>query len=242
MWKFASNIYAGSRVMYDKTTDYTSYYLNFGNYDQYNSDDENNIAGNLNEVEINEVMNDKLNDYNEFLQVEKYVSEENNKRILPEVGLMHEYSVFFGKPTHIVDNIYLGSAFNAASYDTLKENNITTILNITREIRNYFPEDFQYERYDLYDNNKHSILAYLEKAFAAIRFQQDNVDGNILIHCYMGASRSASVVLYYLMKTKKNDDGEFMSFDEALNFIKSKRSNVNPTFRFTKDLAKSIIQ
>ncbi len=240
MWKFASNIYASSRVMYDKTSDYTNYYLNLGNNSStsanHNSDDGNNIV--VDDISKN---TDKLNDYNQFLQVEKYVSEENNKRILPEVGLMHEYSVFFGPPTHIIDNIYLGSAFNAASYDALKENNITSILNITREISNYFPEDFQYVRYDLYDNNKHSIKSYLDRAFAAIRFQQDNVDGNILVHCYMGASRSASVVLYYLMKTKKNDDGEFMSFDEALNFLKSKRSNVNPTFRFTKDLAKSII-
>ncbi len=239
MWKLASNVYASSRVIYDKTTDYTSYYLYLGD-NKNNTGSENNIVSN--EVGISEIIDDKLNDYNQFLQVEKYVSEENNKRILPEVGLVHEYSVFFGPPTHIVDNIYLGSAFNAASYDTLKETNITTILNITREISNYFPEDFQYDRYDLYDNNKHSIQSYLEKAFSAIRFQQDNVDGNILIHCYMGASRSASVVLYYLMKTKKNGNGEFMSFDEALQFIKSKRSNVNPTFRFTKDLAKSIIQ
>jgi hypothetical protein len=226
MWKFASNVYASSRVIYDKASDYASYYLYLGDHNN-DTDDTNNII--VEGINDNKMETDKLNDYNEFLQVEKYVSEENNKRILPEVGIMHEYSVFFGQPTHIIDNIYLGSAFNAASYDTLKENNITTILNITREIRNYYPDDYQYIRYDLYDNNKHSIQAYLEKAFAAIRFQQDNVDGN------------ASVVLYYLMKTKKNDDGDFMSFDEALNFIKSKRSNVNPTFRFTKDLAKSII-
>lgn len=238
MWKFASNLYASSKVIYDKTTDYANYYLFLGENDSFNDPE------NENKIMIDNIddHNDKLHDYNEFLQVEKYVSEETNKRILPEVGLMHEYSVFFGPPTHIVDNIYLGSAFNAALYDTLKENNITTILNITREIRNYYPDDFQYIRYDLYDNNKHSIQSYLEKAFTTIRHQQDNTNGNILIHCYMGASRSASVVLYYLMKTKKNENGEFLSFDEALNFIKSKRSNVNPTFRFTKDLAKSIIQ
>ncbi len=57
----------------------------------------------------------------------------------------------------------------------------------------------------------------------------------------MGRSRSASVVLYYLMRTQKNDDGTPFSFDDALKFLQDKRPIVNPTFRFTKDLAKSMI-
>ena len=44
------------------------------------------------------------------------------------------------------------------------------------------------------------------------------------------------------MKTKKNNNGEYMNFDEALEYLKSKRSIINPTFRFTKDLAKTMIQ
>jgi hypothetical protein len=48
-------------------------------------------------------------------------------------------------------------------------------------------------------------------------------------------------VLYYLMKKGLNNQGEPMSHEEALNFLKEKRPIINPTFRLTKDLAKSIM-
>jgi protein-tyrosine phosphatase len=184
---------------------------------------------------------EEIEHYQNVLKIDTYNTEKDNARILPHVSYYDQCCVFFSQPTHIVDNIYLGSAFNAASYNTLKDNNISVIFNITKEISNYFPKDFTYYKCNIYDNNKHSISSYLEKIYQEIRYHQQKTEGNILIHCYMGASRSASVVLYYVMKTCKNNSGEYLSFDEALNFIKSKRQVVNPTFRFTKDLAKSIL-
>jgi protein-tyrosine phosphatase len=56
----------------------------------------------------------------------------------------------------------------------------------------------------------------------------------------MGASRSASIVIYYLMKEMKNANGDDYTFDEAIKFLKEKRFTVNPTFRLTKDLTSSI--
>ena len=37
-----------------------------------------------------------------------------------------------------------GSAYNAASYYDLKEKNIKMILNVTSEISEYYPDDFEY--------------------------------------------------------------------------------------------------
>ena len=45
---------------------------------------------------------------------------------------------------HIIDNIYIGNACNAADYYTMKNLNITHIVNVSQEISNYFPEDFNY--------------------------------------------------------------------------------------------------
>ena len=87
-----------------------------------------------------------------------------------------------------------------------------------------------------------SIGEYLEKAYQNIKkYQRDNPDGNILVHCYMGASRSATIVLYYLMKEMKNESGDPVTHKEALEYLKSKRPVVNPTHRFTKDLGKSMM-
>jgi len=232
MWKLSNYLTASAKVIYDKTTDNLNYLLNMNQIEN----DEDNFE------KLEELVKDKLIDYNNYIDVDKYNKEEDNHRIFPPVGLYEAYYIFFSEPTHIIDNIYLGSAFNAADYETLKQLNIKTVFNITKEITNYYPNDFIYIKFDIYDNNKHSIKEYLDKAFESIIHHQTRTEGNILIHCYMGASRSASVVIYYLMKTKKNNNGEYMNFDEALEYLKSKRSIINPTFRFTKDLAKTMIQ
>ena len=53
---------------------------------------------------------------------------------------------------------------------------------------------------------------------------------NVLIHCMMGRSRSATVVLYYLIKIHN------MRLDEALNYLISKRYVVNPSIKFINNL------
>jgi len=213
------------KVAYDKTADYVGYYLGYTNSD--NSDN-------------NSVHDDEINEYEDILNIQSYTDEKNNKRICQELGFYERYTIFFQEPTYVIDNIYLGSAYNAASYDILKKLDIKLIINVTTEITNYYPDDFTYVRYNLYDNNKHSIDKYLNDAYEKITNFQKNKQGNILIHCFMGASRSASMVIYYLMRTMKKENGDSFTFDDSLNFLKKKRPLVNPTFRFTKDLAKSI--
>lgn len=53
---------------------------------------------------------------------------------------------------------------------------------------------------------------------------------NILVHCAAGVSRSASIVIAYIMKTKK------LKFEEAFNLVKSKRSIICPNRGFRSQL------
>lgn len=211
MNSYYDSLFASIKVAYDKTNDY--------------------LFGSKNEDELS---SDSITDYDGIIKPELYNSELFANRLFPPVGYYEEYSIFFGPPTHIVDNIYLGSAYNAASFSILKSLDIKFIINATKEITNYYPEEFMYVRYTLHDNNKNSIIDYLNDAYDKIREYQKKT-GNIFIHCFMGASRSASIVIYYLIKNKN------MTFNEALEFIRNKRSIINPTFRLTKDLAKKII-
>lgn len=233
MATWGSSINAFIKVYYDKSKEYIEYYTNWSTDPE--SEEEKNS-----EILISD--EDNLGDYDSVLDVEKYTDEKSNKRIKPEVGFYTEHSWFFSPPTHIIDNIYLGSAYNAATKDILDDNEIAVIFNITKEIRNYHPEDFTYYRCYLSDDNKDSIAEHLEDVYKKIVWHQQNTEGNILIHCYMGRSRSASVVIYYLMKKMKKDTGESFTFDDAMDYILEKRPIVNPTFRFTKDLAKSMIK
>jgi protein-tyrosine phosphatase len=182
------------------------------------------------------VIYDKAADYVSYYL---YCTEENDStsgRIYPEATYIESYKGCISEPTLIVDNIYLGSAYNAASYDTLKKHDINVIFNVTTEIRNYFPADFVYYQYKLYDNNKHSIAQYLDDSFEKIRYHQDNTPGNILVHCFMGASRSVSIVINYIMHTMVTKGGEYYTFDQALQYIKNKRPIINPTQKLFDDI------
>ena len=39
------------------------------------------------------------------------------------------------------------------------------ILNVTSEISEYYPDDFEYKKYELYDNHVDSIKQYLNNAY-----------------------------------------------------------------------------
>lgn len=155
-----------------------------------------------------------------------------NTRIFSDVCFIKSLGHILYEPSHIIDNIYLGNAMNAASQLTLAKYNIKIIFNITKEISNYYSNDdtYKYSQYKLYDNNEESILNYLEDTYNSIKTYQDSSEGNILVHCYMGRSRSASVVIYYVMRTLKYTP------DEAIAYVKEKRPIINPTHKFKNDL------
>jgi len=230
MSRYFDSTYAGVKVAWDKIYDYLYYYSSFKFVNEESS-------------------SDNIDDYIVDIDKTKYTNEKTNKRIYDSVGTRKAYEMFLSEPTHIIDNIMLGSAYNAASWYTLKDNNIKVIINMTKELSSYYENehDLEYINYGLYDNNKDSmdklddIYQYIIKKQSELKnfdYTNDNDkwNGNILIHCYMGASRSASVVIYYLMIKKK------YSFDEAIDYIKSKRPYINPTWRLTKDLANSTMK
>lgn len=84
--------------------------------------------------------------------------------------------------------------------------------------------------------NSHTriILDDVDDAPISSHFEQcfDIIDSNdcVLIHCWAGISRSATVVLAYLMQRKG------MTLDVAWCFVKEKRSCINPNDGFIKAL------
>jgi protein-tyrosine phosphatase len=226
MSRFIDYISALYKVGYDKSADYIDYYTSDNDRTELSDD----------------MIGDSIIDYQNVIDAENFEDEETNKRIYKKIGFFEEVGwLVNSKPTHIIDNLYLGNAVNAGTYYMLKDMDISVIVNVTKEISNYFPEDFIYERYDIYDDGNESIEQMLEQSYQSIKTHQSNDDGNILIHCHMGASRSATVIMYYLMKEMKNEKGLPINHNEALEFLKQKRPIINPTFRFTKDLAISMI-
>lgn len=103
------------------------------------------------------------------------------------------------------------------------------ILNVTREIDNFFPGMFDYLNVRVYDDEKTNLLKYWDKTFKYIS-QAKKEGSKVLVHCKMGVSRSASVVIAYAMKAYD------WSFSEALDHVKTNRNCIKPNKNFLTQL------
>lgn len=154
------------------------------------------------------------------------IDETNNKDNIV-ANIYHHISTLVGDPSYIIDNIYLGSAYNVTNLETLHKFGIERILNITKEIPCCYPELFTYKSITVKDTRDSFLGNYLEDAY---NFIIDNPQKAVLVHCYMGSSRSATIVLYYLMKRYKKP------YQEALEYVRNRRSCVNLNKNFASEL------
>ncbi|KAM6416162.1 LOW QUALITY PROTEIN: dual specificity protein phosphatase 13B-like [Rhynochetos jubatus] len=103
-------------------------------------------------------------------------------------------------------NIYLGDAWAARSKNTLQSLNITHILNaadgpysINTGAKYY--EDLQIEYYgvEAFDDPSFDLSIFFYDAANFIGKALNTSGGKVFVHCAMGVSRSASLVLAFLM-------------------------------------------
>jgi len=99
----------------------------------------------------------------------------------------------------IEECLYLGSEWNASNLEELRQNGITHILNVTREIDNFFPGSFQYMNVRIYDEETTDLMKHFNSTYNFIKNAKSS-SGKVLVHCKMGISRSASVIISFLMK------------------------------------------
>lgn len=153
------------------------------------------------------------------------------ERMFTQTNIIIDYVHFFSNPTEIFPGIYLGSANNAANWETLTEFNIKYIVNVSLEISNYHEGyGITYYRIPIRDNNMESIQGYFKESFEKIDEFKNAKNGNILIHCFMGASRSATIAANYIAKKTETD------ITDVIDNLKKRRPIVNPTQQFVRDL------
>nr|XP_020491431.1 protein phosphatase Slingshot homolog 3-like [Labrus bergylta] len=133
------------------------------------------------------------------------------------------------KPSKIFDHLYLGSEWNAANFEELQKNNVGYILNITREIDNFFPESFIYMNIRVYDVEATDLLFHWPDTYNFINTARRSGQA-VLVHCKMGVSRSASTVIAYAMKQER------WTMDVAMNYVRDRRSIIKPNEGFMKQL------
>lgn len=74
------------------------------------------------------------------------------------------------------------------------------------------------------------ILGFLPEACKFIDDARKNNDGGVLVHCQKGISRSAALVIAYVMQDS------MMNYAQALQFVRGGRSKVWPNEGFQEQL------
>lgn len=125
--------------------------------------------------------------------------------------------------------LYISNDLQVGSRGKLKRYGITSIINCTMDIPNYFPNDFTYLNIRIYDNLSEiipikKICDFVDECIHIPRLK-------ILVHCNMGISRSCSVAIILLLYLKI-----FKSVDECLNYIRIRRPCVKPNPNFFNQL------
>ncbi|KAJ7626368.1 protein-tyrosine phosphatase-like protein [Mycena polygramma] len=141
----------------------------------------------------------------------------------------------------IVPRVYLSDYFTARDEKQLAQLNITHVISVLdREpsIPECIPTDSKHRLLiSIADRSDADIQQYLtqtsEFITAALAESEDN---NVLVHCFQGVSRSATVVCGYLVATT------YMTASESICYVQSKRAVVCPNLGFRNQLQAWSIQ
>ena len=127
----------------------------------------------------------------------------------------------------INENLYLGDYGSSLNIKKLKEKGIKKVLTVMdyTEGPNYKSEEFIHKRFEIDDDEHQNIIQYFGECLNFIKGKE-----KVLVHCMAGASRSATIVIAYLMWTNK------WKFNEALEFVTKKRPIVCPNDGFQNQL------
>lgn len=123
------------------------------------------------------------------------------------------------------NKIFIGGMSTAQNEAYLQENEITMVINCTKEIPNLFEDKLKYHKIPVLDNEHESIIDHFEGCY---QFIMDNLvqEKNILLHCAFGISRSATVTIFLLMKLGR------LTRAEAQTLVEIQRPEIQPNLGF----------
>jgi len=121
----------------------------------------------------------------------------------------------------------------ARDLELLRKLGVTHILNATSEVRNYFEKEpgFTYHKTPCMDTDAADLSPFFN---SAVDFISDaRKEGHsVLVHCFQGVSRSATLVIAYLIKV------ECKTLSEAYTLVKATR----PTCKVRPNFLKQLIE
>ena len=175
----------------------------------------NNKADNINkDNHLKNISTNNIIDNNNFVNNESIPNSLNiSKPILPPLS-------------QITENLYLGNLYDAQNISNLLKIGIQKVLSlITDPQLLYYPKEIEHKLIKINDFPRENIIQYFGEC---LLFIEDN--RKILVHCVAGASRSATIVIAYLMWKNQLD------YKESAKFVEQMRPCINPNYGFVRQL------
>ncbi|XP_042296175.1 dual specificity protein phosphatase 10-like isoform X2 [Sceloporus undulatus] len=131
----------------------------------------------------------------------------------------------------ILPFLFLGNEKDAQDLERMLSLNVGHVLNVTTHLPLYHADSgrLRYKRLPATDNNRQDLRQYFEEAFEFIEEAHQSGKG-VLIHCQAGVSRSATIVIAYLMKHT------LMTMGDAYKYVKGRRPIISPNLNFMGQL------
>ncbi|GMF34357.1 unnamed protein product [Phytophthora fragariaefolia] len=135
-------------------------------------------------------------------------------------------------PNEILEGfLFLGNMWHAQSKQVVSHLGITHVVNASLDVGNTFEGDgVKYLNVTIKDRPEADISSYFDSAYRFIESAKRTQHGRVLMHCTQGISRSATLVIMYLMRANN------WSLVTAVNFAMASRGVVYPNQGFVKSL------
>mmetsp|Transcript_39231 Transcript_39231/g.66878 ORF Transcript_39231/g.66878 Transcript_39231/m.66878 type:complete len:210 (+) Transcript_39231:278-907(+) len=129
---------------------------------------------------------------------------------------------------HVILNerLFLGPANSATNEAAVTSDDISHIINVTKEISLQQFSGVKVCHFECYDSPQQHLP--FKEAVAFIDQCWDE-GGTCLVHCNAGQSRSASIILYYLMS-------KGFTLKESYDYVKKRKPDIRPNFGFCSQL------
>ena len=136
-------------------------------------------------------------------------------------------------PSLVAPRIFLGGALAANARHTLEALGVTHVLNCTDDVADAHPDAFTFARVSAKDIKEEDLSAHFDDASAFIsEALASDPDAAVLVHCFEGKSRSATVVAQHVVRTTRR------SLRETLDEMTRAHPDTKPNEGFVKLLAR----